>query len=97
MFTRAIVKTPGPNFSLGITSSSCGKPDFYMTLAQHRSYIDALRQCGLEVIVLDADARFPDAPFVEDTAVLGRDFAVILNKENKNDFIECEDEIKTFY
>jgi dimethylargininase len=50
-----------------------------MTLAQHRSYIDALRQCGLEIIVLDADERFPDAPFVEDTAVLGRDFAVITN------------------
>lgn len=81
MFTKAIVKKPGPNFFQGITSSSYGKPDFQMTLAQHQRYIDALQLCGLEVIVLDAEERFPDAPFVEDTAVLGRDFAVIANPE----------------
>ena len=79
MFTKAIVKRPGHNFSQGITSSSYGRPDFQMTLAQHQGYIDALAMCGLEVIVLDADERFPDAPFVEDTAVLARDFAIITN------------------
>ena len=84
MYKKAIVKKPGSNFSQGITSSSLGKPNFSLALTQHQNYINALERCGLEVIVLDADPRFPDGLFVEDTAVLGRDFAVITNPAPKS-------------
>jgi len=77
MFTRAIVRTPGENFCDGITTSRLGRPDRRKTLEQHTAYCDALRDCGVEVSVLTADERFPDGCFVEDTAVVTEDCAVI--------------------
>ncbi|MBI4401931.1 MAG: hypothetical protein HY581_09895 [Nitrospirae bacterium] len=44
---------------------------------QLRAYIEALEGLGLRVLILPADHRFPDACFVEDTAVLLEDTAVI--------------------
>ena len=69
MFTRAIVRPPAPNFSEGLTSVGLGKPDYSRTLAQHEAYCAALEECGLTVIKLEADTRYPDSCFVEDTAV----------------------------
>jgi dimethylargininase len=37
---------------------------------QHRRYCEALEQCGLVLTTLEADLRFPDSTFVEDTAIL---------------------------
>lgn len=79
MFTRAIVRRPGTSFADGLTSANMGKPDLPRALAQHDAYIAALEQCGLTVTVLAADERYPDAPFIEDTAILSRRFAVITN------------------
>jgi dimethylargininase len=39
-------------------------------LKQHAAYCQALEQCGLRLTRLEADERFPDATFVEDTAVI---------------------------
>jgi dimethylargininase len=47
-----------------------GTPDFDTALEQHHAYVEALKACGLVVIVLPADDRFPDSVFVEDTALL---------------------------
>lgn len=44
---------------------------------QHRAYIDALEEQGIKVLVLPADHRFPDACFIEDTAILLDETAVI--------------------
>lgn len=77
MLTNAIVRTPGRNFCDGITTSALGRPDRRKTLEQHAAYCDALRGCGVEVSVLEADERFPDGCFVEDTAVVTEDCAVI--------------------
>jgi dimethylargininase len=54
----------------GITTAGLGKPDYELALEQHRDYLQALESCGLTVTVLDADERYPDAQFVEDTALL---------------------------
>ena len=77
MFQRAIVRTPGANFADGLTTGSLGKPDFAKVLAQHASYCDALQQCGLEVVHLDADLAHPDSTFVEDAAVLTAKSAIL--------------------
>src|ERR1043166_7454176 len=69
MFTRAIVRPPAANFSEGLTTVRLGKPDFSRALAQHEAYCAALEKCGLTVIRLEADTRYPDSCFVEDTAV----------------------------
>ena len=44
---------------------------------QHEAYLEALSAAGLEVVVLDPQPDYPDAHFVEDTAVVTPDVAVI--------------------
>lgn len=77
MYSKAVVRKPGRNFPQGITTSNLGKPDFEKALEQHAAYREALANCGLEVTVLDADERFPDGCFVEDTAIVARRVAII--------------------
>ena len=76
-FTKAIVRIPGENFSEGLTSMQYGKPDYALTLDQHQSYCQALESCGLNVIVLESDLKFPDSTFVEDTAILTPECSII--------------------
>lgn len=73
MLTRAIVRPPGANYADGLTRVDLGVPDYERALQQHAAYCDALERCGLELTRLEADERFPDSTFVEDTAVLIRD------------------------
>ena len=77
MYTRAIVRRPGRNFASGITTSGLGRPDSGKALEQHSAYCEALITCGVELTVLDADERFPDGCFVEDTAVVNSRVKVI--------------------
>lgn len=77
MYFKAIVRRPGRNFAEGITTSNLGKPDFEKALEQHSAYCDALTGCGLELIVLEADEGYPDGCFVEDTAIVTGEVAVI--------------------
>lgn len=79
MFTRAVVRKPGKDFAAGITTSRAGKPAYELLLQQHEAYTKTLETLGLEVIILDALPGYPDAYFVEDTAVVTPDVAVITN------------------
>jgi dimethylargininase len=76
-YTKAIVRKPGKNFADGITHSNLGKPVYEKAAEQHKAYCEALRKCGLEVLILDADENYPDGCFVEDTAVVTKHAAVI--------------------
>jgi len=78
MFSRAIVRAPSENFADGLTSVDLGVPDLEKALVQHRAYCEALVRCGLELIELEPDARYPDSTFVEDTAILTENLAVIM-------------------
>ncbi|RYD03630.1 hypothetical protein N752_18830 [Desulforamulus aquiferis] len=77
MFTQAIVRKPSTNFAAGITKAGLGKPDYHQALEQHAQYVAALERCGLKVRVLEADERYPDSTFVEDTAIVTEKCAVI--------------------
>jgi dimethylargininase len=79
MYTKAIVRRPGRNFVEGITTSNLGKPDFEKALEQHAAYCNALVKCGVELTILEADERYPDGCFVEDTAVVNSKVAIITN------------------
>ena len=80
MFTHAIARKPGPNFAQGITTAVNEESPKYETLVnQHKEYISTLKSIGLEVILLNALPDHPDAYFVEDTAVVATDVAVITN------------------
>lgn len=68
---------PGRSYASGLTTSAAqGPPDRTLTLQQHAAYCEALRGCGLELTVLEADERYPDGTFVEDTAVVAARVAV---------------------
>ena len=79
MFKKAIVKTPGESLARGLTTADLGIPDYKKALAQHADYIEALEECGLEVLVLGPDEQFPDSTFVEDVALLTKNCAIITN------------------
>lgn len=44
---------------------------------QHRAYEDALRRLGISVVALDAEPNLPDSVFVEDTAVVLDEVAIM--------------------
>jgi dimethylargininase len=70
MFQHAIVRLPGAALARGLTRVDLGPPDLALAERQHAAYCDALRRAGLDVTVLPADEAFPDGTFVEDTAIV---------------------------
>jgi dimethylargininase len=96
MYTRALLRKPGRNYADGITTSGFGKPDLIKVLEQHEAYCNALSECGLELKVLEADERFPDGCFVEDTAVI-LDEAVIITRPGADTRRGEEAEISAFF
>lgn len=76
MFARAIVRIPSGNFADGLTTVDLGIPHLDEVLVQHTHYCDALRECGLDLTVLQPDPRYPDSTFVEDTAILTPQVAI---------------------
>ena len=100
MYKRAIVRTPGESMIHGLTTADLGTPDYKKALAQHANYIEALTECGLEVMVLRADEQFPDSTFVEDAALLTETFAIITNPgapPRKGETAEIKDVLKGYY
>lgn len=81
-FTHAIVRQPGVNFADGITGAQLGQPDYRRALAQHEAYCQALMSAGLQLSILEADERYPDGCFVEDTAVVCPTLAIITRPGN---------------
>ncbi len=78
-FKTAVVRIPGEDFGGGETTSQLGPPDYNLILSQHREYVNTLKQSGLDVVVLDPLPGYPDAYFVEDTAVIFPEMGVITN------------------
>lgn len=101
MFNNVIVKRPSKSMVEGITSApELGKPNYELALKQHDAYIEALKNCGVKVTVLDSDEDFPDSCFVEDVAVLSKECAIITNPGAKSRNGEVKgiiDTIKEFY
>src|SRR5262245_46416768 len=74
----AITRAPGPELSgCVLTHLSRQTIDFARAHHQHRTYQDTLRRAGIHLIELPADPALPDGVFVEDTAVVLDDIAVI--------------------
>jgi len=70
-FSKAITRKPGIHFAAGVTRARWYRePDYERICIQHEAYVDTLRSLGMKVVVLDADPDFPDAYFVEDTAIM---------------------------
>lgn len=76
-FSRAITRTPSHNFAQGLTTVDLGVPDFPLALEQHTQYCQVLAQCGLTITNLFPDEIYPDATFVEDTAIITAQGAIL--------------------
>ncbi|MCR5300012.1 MAG: N(G),N(G)-dimethylarginine dimethylaminohydrolase [Erysipelotrichaceae bacterium] len=100
-FRHTIVKRPCQAMTEGITSGLYpGRPDYELALLQHDAYIEALKQCGVDVTVLPADEQFPDSCFVEDPAVLTEKCAVITNPgaaSRNGETASIEEAVRKFY
>lgn len=77
-FTSAITRSPAASAVNGLRAQDMGEVDIDLLLAQHRDYIAALHQAGASVTKLSALPDFPDAQFVEDTALCLPDLAVMM-------------------
>jgi len=74
----AITRSPGPELSRCELTHLDRQPiDFDRALAQHRAYQDTLRAAGADLIELPADPAHPDGVFVEDTAVVLDEVAIV--------------------
>ncbi len=100
MFKKAIVRTPGKSIINGLSTANLGTPDYQKALEQHKEYIKALEACGLEVLILPADERFPDSTFVEDVALLTPECAIITNpgaSSRKGEIAKIKGVLNIFY
>ncbi|MCK4223413.1 hypothetical protein KAX01_03860, partial [Candidatus Bathyarchaeota archaeon] len=67
------------------------KIDVALARRQHARYCKVLQECGLKLIWIDADDSLPDSCFVEDTAIIFTEKAVICNmsiKSRANEVVE---------
>ena len=76
-YDKAITRPPCNNFSDGLTHGQLGKPDTGLAKRQHQQYVNTLRRCGVEVVVLRPDDDYPDSCFTEDEAIVTDRMAVI--------------------
>lgn len=100
MFKNVIVRKPGKSLINGIASADLGKPEYEKAVKQHEDYIEALKKCGVEVTVLEADERYPDSCFVEDTAIVTKKCAIITNPgalTRKGEQFAIKETLKKFY
>jgi dimethylargininase len=76
---RAVVRPPGLRYASALTQRNPPEPvDLALALDQHRAYVAALRECGVEVTELAPDDELPDAVFVQDPVLVVDGRAIVL-------------------
>lgn len=77
-FTHALTRKPGVTVAAGLRAIDTGAPDPALMMRQVEAYVAALRSTGATVIELGPLDAFPDAMFVEDTALCLPDLAILM-------------------
>ena len=77
-FNSAIVRSPGKSVVNGLRANGGPAPSFESIVAEHGTYVAALRAAGVRVQTLAALEQFPDSIFVEDPALVFSEAAVLL-------------------
>jgi dimethylargininase len=68
-FSMAVTRTPADSAVNGLRAVDLGRPDITRMRDDHADYCAALAGTGAEIITLPPLDEFPDAQFVEDTAL----------------------------
>jgi dimethylargininase len=92
----ALTHVPSPNLEDGQRTHVGRVPiDHDLAERQHREYCAVLRGCGADVRVLDVNRDLPDSTFIEDTAIVLDEVAVLASmgvqaRRSEVDGIELE-------
>lgn len=78
-FTQAIARTPGQSIAHGLRAGDTANPDPALFADQHRTYVRALEQAGVDVRMLNPLEDFPDSVFIEDAALCLPEGAVLMH------------------
>jgi dimethylargininase len=78
-FSTAIVREPGNSVVHGLRADKTAVTTYEAVLKEHRAYVDALAEAGLVIDILPPLEAFPDSVFVEDTALVFSDGAILLH------------------
>lgn len=89
-YSHALCRKPGRSVVRGLRSTSGEDLDYEAFAKEHVAYVEALRQAGLDVTVLDPLETFPDSVFVEDVALCIAEVAIILRPGATSRFGERE-------
>ena len=68
-FSHAITRRPSTSIIDGLRAEDIGIPDLDQMLMDHAHYVATLKQTGAKVVELPPLEAYPDAVFVEDTAL----------------------------
>jgi dimethylargininase len=79
IFAKAALVRPVPDSYTDCVRTSIEKIDVVLAKAQHRFYCEALQSLGLRLLWAERDDSLPDSCFVEDTAFIVNETAVICN------------------
>ncbi|MCB0193641.1 MAG: dimethylargininase [Anaerolineae bacterium] len=87
----AITHRPSPALSdCELTFISAQTIDHARAVQQHADYCHLLRRCGAKVIILDKNSDLPDSVFVEDTALVLDEIAIITTMGTESRRAETE-------
>src|SRR5262245_25640184 len=74
----ALAQTPSLRMDYGVRTYVAREAiDFTQVLAQHANYCRTLAKCGAAVRVLEINSHFADGVFIEDTAVVLDEVAIL--------------------
>jgi dimethylargininase len=74
----ALIHLPSPHLDHGQRTHVARVPvDYDLALRQHAEYCRMVRGCGATVVTLDVNSNQPDGTFIEDTAVVLDEVAVV--------------------
>jgi dimethylargininase len=74
----ALTHVPSPNLDqCQRTYIAPASIDLALAQRQHEAYCTTLRQCGARVVTLDVNVDLPDSVFIEDTAIVLDELAIL--------------------
>ena len=98
-FKNAIIRKPNKSIQKGLSSRNL-HPQYEIIKDEHANYINALKNAGLKITLLETLEEYPDSIFVEDPALTYKSNIIILNpsdpsRNGEKDIIK--NEIKQFF
>ena len=77
-FKNAIIRQPNKSIQNGLSSLNL-HPQFEIIAEEHSNYINAIKEAGLQIKLLETLEEYPDSIFVEDPALIYKTNVIILN------------------